>query len=125
MTAPIDRLALVIAGQIDGWLQRHQAAGEDGLLVSAEGLQRISTALRDAEREIEEARAGWRPIETAPKDGRDILVRMPDWCGPQYQYKVTHWITSKSAGGFWDGIYSVEPKLWTPIPAPPAQREGE
>jgi hypothetical protein len=78
-------------------------------------------------REIERLRAEreWRPIETAPKDGRTILVyrRCHDWdvLGTAYWAGSEHlagWISS--------GIHEppgnlglAAPTHWMPLPAPP------
>jgi hypothetical protein len=69
-----------------------------------------------------EVQAGWKPIETAPKDGTHILC-------------VTAGYTKRRIGWFfngawrWDGDYSgahlAAPTHWMPLPAAPAQQMGE
>ena len=92
---------------------------------------------------------GWRPIETAPKDGTDILLwssvgvrgdggatigrwtseeecrRQIGDCGgecrcPEYEYDDPSWIS-------WDGGFTLEhpPTHWRPLPPPPALSTGE
>lgn len=91
---------------------------------------------------------GWRPIETAPKDGTDILLFCPQGDGGrQVEYRVTEghwhfdpggvwehrdldgrWIGQDESDGFegwlsWDGGFSEEtmmPTHWMPLPSPPA-----
>jgi hypothetical protein len=63
----------------------------------------------------------WRPIETAPKDGSDVLL----YCRCQHDGRayapdrnVGWW---EPAAGWWharDGL--IEPTHWMPLPAPPA-----
>lgn len=58
----------------------------------------------------------WQPIETAPKDGNDMLI-------------VTHW--KDIYVGYWDlmderfmeseYVVIYEPTHWMPIPKPPVQ----
>ena len=59
--------------------------------------------------------SGWLPIETAPKDGRAILVSV----FPSVLY-VSWW---QSGGWTFFGSYRVAPQHWMPLPAPPAPLE--
>ncbi len=65
---------------------------------------------------------GWQPIETAPKDGRSVIVFCPGEDGIAVCYWSTSiWVTP----GAWicelnrsdTGRY--EPSHWMPLPAPP------
>lgn len=57
-----------------------------------------------------------QPIETAPKDGTQILVRMPQWLGGKiYQ---TFWKTNGLVE-CWNEIYNYQPDYWMPLPALP------
>lgn len=56
----------------------------------------------------------WQPIETAPKDGTEILV-FDDGA-----YIVTPWIEGDDQSGWWDnGFMDPPPTHWMPLPAPP------
>jgi hypothetical protein len=56
----------------------------------------------------------WQPIETAPRDGRTILVRQGDWA-PHHAY----W--RKECHEWWAIEYHgcPRPTHWMPLPAPP------
>ena len=62
---------------------------------------------------------GWQPIETAQKDGTEIL------CYGEYYGKpvlfVAIWNSVEWYAG-WGG--SIQPTHWQPLPAPPADREA-
>lgn len=62
----------------------------------------------------------WQPIETAPKDGRAVLLADKDGdleiC--KWREEDRHWATTWSGGEF------VRPAHWRPLPKPPA-REGD
>lgn len=57
----------------------------------------------------------WRPIETAPKDGSDILLYCPSGDILTANWDGTGW--SDNARGSWRGFDAT---LWMPLPAPPA-----
>ena len=76
---------------------------------------------------------GWRPIETAPKDGSYLLLweQYSDapfvgyWSGGSWSVSHEH----VDAEGGWDGANVVDALSmpithWMPIPAPPASAEG-
>lgn len=56
----------------------------------------------------------WQPIETAPKDGSDILVYHPERC-EQFvcYYRECYWMFSP------DGALATDPTHWMPLPEPP------
>lgn len=67
---------------------------------------------------------GWRPIETAPRDGREIMVYDDDI--PEF----AHWepSTAYTAGGSWrarNGVHVFLPQYWQPLPKPPVADQGE
>lgn len=68
---------------------------------------------------IKEANSGWRPIETAPRDGSDVLTW---WDGKRriaWSYdRKGPWLT---AGDAWnmDCAEYTQPTHWMPLPAPP------
>lgn len=78
--------------------------------------------------------SSWRPIESAPKDGSDILFydRKGRYVWPAYGVKggyrplmqIGRWlngrgwmITDEQCGGYAD----CEPSHWMPLPAPPEE----
>lgn len=69
--------------------------------------------IKDLERQLEEARTPWQPIETAPKDGRRLLLATP---------------SGKISDGIWATTYKVwawpyvmcKPTHWSPAPPLPA-----
>lgn len=66
----------------------------------------------------------WQPIETAPKDGRDILA----WCSGYHvatwfdcwRYDSRHPEAEHDGGWVIGGGYVIKPTAWQPLPAPPA-----
>jgi hypothetical protein len=78
--------------------------------------------LRDAPRD---AGDGWRPIETAPKDGTSILIGRAErgvmfayWYGPQECFCEHH-----TDQDIWEE--HKQPTHWRPIPAPPSSNPTE
>jgi hypothetical protein len=62
----------------------------------------------------------WQPIETAPKENRDVLV-CEDGIGKPV--RVAFW--DKARGGVWSmwpGRERIYPTHWMPLPAPPVSR---
>lgn len=69
----------------------------------------------------------WKPIETAPKDGREILLWLP---APYSRVEKAHWF---EIWGNWQscdfieptdeycGIGSELPTHWQPLPEPPTK----
>lgn len=64
----------------------------------------------------------WQPIETAPKDGSEILV-----CNGIGRRAVTHWMEGRGfyagqGGGYpasWTTIGDLALTHWMPLPPPP------
>ena len=60
----------------------------------------------------------WLGIETAPKDGRRVLLYCREWSAPctgQYYGEPRGW------GVFYDvGMYKYQPTHWIPLPEPPS-----
>ncbi len=64
----------------------------------------------------------WQPIETAPKDGTDILV-----CEPGYVMAIVSWhpVKTKKAArypGYWANLLGSNwyyPTHWMPLPEQP------
>ena len=65
----------------------------------------------------EPAPSGWRPIETAPKDGRVILGRWSDEDIATIAYRDGSWIWTMDGDGWRDNL---GPGHWMPLPPPPA-----
>lgn len=86
--------------------------------------QEIAKAVEKAEAE----RDGWKPIETAPKDGSSILCFVPlDTMGVPFNHRVlalryearkSKWLTDVYA------FVPFEPTHWRPLPSPPTP-DGE
>jgi hypothetical protein len=54
--------------------------------------------------------AGWQPIETAPKDGRLMLLTCVGW--PPSEIRGEPWPVK--VGGYWDGKWNVFGASWAP-----------
>lgn len=96
---------------------------EHGLILKHE------TRAEELRKELKEARAairavsGWQPIETAPKDGRPIIVYMP-WNGlvRTAHYKPNHRRPEQPWCVHWDNTNKTQagsPSLWMPLPPVP------
>lgn len=76
-------------------------------------LGRADRAAPEREATEDGARLDWRAIETAPKDGRSILVRCDR---PVFNIALASWCD----GRFYDAEDRfMEPTHWMPLPAPP------
>ena len=68
----------------------------------------------------------WLSIETAPKDGTDILL----WFGPAVGWvALCKWYQKPKRGWCWVCSYThkrhgFEPTHWMPLPAPPGDWAG-
>jgi hypothetical protein len=81
---------------------------------------------------------GWRPIETAPRDGTEIILNVPRW-GGGFIVAAGHWVPHDDRGGDWwwanesSGDYHASPITddhghpthWMAYPAPPALTEKQ
>ncbi len=72
--------------------------------------------------------AGWRPIETAPKDGTRVLVWRPRESGDHIAHAgVDHWRDDNAGGGSGSWYRSrryQQPTHWMPLPTPPQGGEA-
>jgi len=64
----------------------------------------------------------WQPIETAPKDGTQILAFAAGMHGRVDFYGVAQWAESQAAfnsvaGWFWP--FAIRPTHWMSLPEPP------
>lgn len=96
--------------------------GESCFQVGAQASRAASGGVEQPNEQAAQRRAGgvgmWKPIETAPKDGADVLVFAHD------NYSVAHWNGGewRDIGDMgWGGMYGDdnEPTHWMPLPAPP------
>jgi hypothetical protein len=69
-----------------------------------------------------DARSGWQPIETAPRDGtRVLIVRAQEMGGGSLGMRVG---IGKWKSGKWQGDCTQAPTHWMPLPEPPGEGEG-
>jgi hypothetical protein len=103
----------------------------NALLVRLENLRRTEPIVFSPGKEMEEfdhllalARRGaavqWRPIEEAPKDGKEVLSIFVDLVGPYYS--LVSWSDSYGWVGE-NGI--VNPTHFMPLPPPPEKEKLE
>lgn len=63
----------------------------------------------------------WQPIETAPKDGTQILVFMPTYFQGKGGMQVCVWMNWSDAPGWYSHVSGRhEPTHWMRLPEPPA-----
>lgn len=84
-------------------------------------------ALRQHRPDVAAVLGGWQPIETAPKDGSDVLIRCPgdsvhearwiDWSNSRYDLR--HRLTGWYWAGYDGAVGPVLPTHWRPLPPPP------
>jgi hypothetical protein len=78
----------------------------------------------------------WQPIETAPKDGTEILLRVKKRAGVTGKYLVGHYMEEGSycdeyppidkGWYFWNGCSfdkASEPTNWMHLPEPPKDKD--
>lgn len=64
----------------------------------------------------------WQPIETAPKDGTDIILARPEDDDCWYaiaQWWVAGWAFMSGRVGDMPALIGFEPTHWMPLPSPP------
>jgi hypothetical protein len=61
------------------------------------------------------AAGGWRPIETAPRDGTEIFAA-ESWVHPHDGLTWNHYPAAWKDGGWATGDDPVDPSHWMPIP---------
>jgi hypothetical protein len=65
----------------------------------------------------------WRPIETAPKDGTEILVWYADYLGQRDFVVSAHWCCEEGREfeATWEHSLGFgDADMWQPLPGPPA-----
>jgi len=142
MTPDTKPLALRVADQLENASEGHYPGDRFTMCVrlTAAEARALAALLREA--------GGWRPIESAPKDGTVVLLYCPQGDGsPGSTYRVTVGNWESDPGGItehrdlegrylgqdesdgwegwmsWDGGFSEDtmmPTHWRPLPAPPA-----
>lgn len=95
----------------DGWHDEHGEPLKDDLEIAL-GLRAAPCAA---------VTHGWRPIETAPKDGTAILAFWkPIGSGPIPScYGITQFVEGRWRNPDEDDDYFIDPTHWTPLPAAP------
>lgn len=72
---------------------------------------------------------GWRPIETAPRDGQTVLLHgllhRPSIDAGTPDTVMGHWTDYNGGGWVWHGYLAITFTHWQPLPAPPAQGESQ
>lgn len=105
-------------------LQDDRAAfrgGSGAAQFAAETIRDLRAAIEERDRRIAELEGenAWQPIETAPKDGVDIMA----WPQPiSRQPFVAFW--DEARGGQWSqwpGRDRANPTHWRPLPTPPQE----
>jgi hypothetical protein len=98
---------------------------DGGDVKTYEAVRAMAVEITRLRKERDEARAAmtWQPIETAPKDGTEILVCGPDKNGGLYR-AVQRW--PENWGLYWPVTYMAyaagEPAHWMPLPTPEATK---
>lgn len=67
---------------------------------------------------------GWKPIETAPKDGREIILFFPTYNENQiavYRYNEDGELAWEGIGGWSDVEGEYAPTHWMPLPPAPSK----
>lgn len=89
-------------------------------LFTKAGLLAFSEAIRADERQLLVEAAEWQPIETAPKDGTQIIVPS-QWTGLNVD------VASYGTNGWWSCKLELPietPTIWHPLPEAPTQEVG-
>lgn len=104
------RMAREVAGL--KWSDRYAIGQAIAIIDRAYGDARALAALSQ----------GWRPIETAPKDGSAIWVVASLYAKP-FQYEC-NWNGAEWYHGFGDAWAVLNPTHWMPLPAAPKAADG-
>jgi hypothetical protein len=138
------------AASIRSYGEQCRRAGAEAMREAAISAARAAVSLTSdlyAERKIEQAlralppateaaspAAGWRPIDTAPKDGSEVMLWsryqtnpvIGEWCKNRWWASVDGSRVIESQTDFGTDYLSVEvPSHWRPLPTPPAALEDE
>lgn len=81
----------------------------------------VRACMDDAAKEIERLRAGWLPIESAPKDGQWFL----GWSESDGHHVARAGYSATWVSLCWcqsaDGPEEINPTHWQPLPTPPGE----
>lgn len=100
-------------------------------------------AIWQAARRTTPDREAWQPIETAPKDGRTLLLGYPNACG-KWRTVRGQWMTQNYIDEYWEdpddvepgwfetpenaedppNCWGIDPTHWMPMPAAPTSDKG-
>jgi|ERR1700723_33065 len=87
------------------------------------GISAASASTRPASQRA--SRAAWQPIETAPRDGKIVLLFGRDADGDNWKMKTGSWNRFENQW-YWDGRtikgYDIQPSHWQPLPEPPEKQ---
>ncbi len=86
-----------------------------------DAIKGLTTPATGTDEALREAADGWRPIESAPKDGTSLLLACTDWPHSTVLGKPIPVKVGGNIGKGWE-IFgaSWQPTHWMPLPAPPA-----
>ncbi len=71
--------------------------------------------------------SGWQPIETAPRDGTEILIATGSYRGGVVVvswYGTAHGQDVHNCFADWDGDSYLDATHWMPLPDPPSEDAG-
>lgn len=92
--------------------------------LGAGSFMKLARTIRAALQGVEaSASNAWRPIESAPRDGTDIIVYRPNFSGDYIpQVGVDYWGV-KSPQCWRKSNSHTQPTHWQPLPLPPTKGE--
>lgn len=106
-----------------------QIAGTEGVLQNCLTSAQMAAEITSLEAENARLRAGgWLPIESAPKDGTDILaVREEDGKRGRARFVVDTDDTEDGGAWWFEDVWSAEQRLicWQPLPSPPGSPDAK
>lgn len=87
--------------------------------VRVRSYRQLVQELWDLEKDAADRMTDWQPIETAPKDGTEVIA----YDDGVY---ISHWyVTNPQIFGWWAGdAGGINPTHWMPLPTPPKSTEG-
>lgn len=99
-----------------------QALSDAGHPLSNSNGNLVLNALKEliAERDALTQTGGWQPIETAPKDGRSVLL-----LGRNARHADGFWEKKAYAGNWVWPYVKAEPIAWQPLPPSPAAERAQ